>query len=82
LDNLELRVFYKDILKIINNKYCLWRHILSIPLVFKIQKFTQNYQRGFTNEEAEAKAKGEGTNADTKEDKKFIFISLFLFLFL
>jgi hypothetical protein len=38
---LKLRVFYKDILGIKNNKYCLWRHVLSAPHVLEVQKFIQ-----------------------------------------
>jgi len=43
---LELRVFYKDILEIKNKKYCLWKHMLSIPFILKVQNFTSKlFQR-------------------------------------
>jgi hypothetical protein len=43
---LELRVFYKDILRGKNNKYCIWRHNSSVPLILKVQKFTlESFQK-------------------------------------
>jgi len=37
---LKLIVFYKDILKIITNKYFLQKYIISVPPVLKVYKFT------------------------------------------
>jgi hypothetical protein len=37
---LELRVFYNDILKIKNDKYCLWRYVLFVPSILEVHKFT------------------------------------------
>jgi len=36
---LKLRVFYNDTLWIKNNKCYLWRYIIFVPSILKIQKF-------------------------------------------
>jgi hypothetical protein len=42
---LELKVFYKDILWMKNNKYCFWRLVIFVTHVLKNNKFTLKLSR-------------------------------------
>jgi hypothetical protein len=35
----EFRIFYKDILRIKNKKYCFWKYIIYVSHILKIHKF-------------------------------------------